>query len=71
MNARTLTDALGGHGSYGVACCPCHEDRDPSLSISDGLAEAEVALIDDPESVYALRRDRRQDPEFVGLTARE
>ncbi len=36
-----------------------------------GLAEAETALIDDADSVYALRRDRRQDPEFVGLTARE
>ena len=35
------------------------------------LAEAEVALIDDDDSADALRRDRRQGPEFVGLTARE
>ena len=37
-DARTITDALGGRwsGSNGMARCPCHEDRDPSLSISDG-----------------------------------
>ena len=36
--ARTITDALGGRwsGSGGMARCPCHEDRTPSLSISDG-----------------------------------
>jgi len=36
--ARTITDALGGHwhGSYGMVSCFCHEDRNPSLSISDG-----------------------------------
>jgi len=38
MRAETLTRALGGrwHGSYGAACCPAHEDRNPSLSIKDG-----------------------------------
>ena len=38
MNAREICDALSGHwhGSYGTARCPCHEDRTPSLSISDG-----------------------------------
>ena len=37
-DARTITDALGGrwHSSGGMARCPCHEDRTPSLSISDG-----------------------------------
>ncbi len=37
-DAHSITTALGGHwhGSYGMARCPCHEDRDPSLSISDG-----------------------------------
>ncbi len=37
-DARAIIAALGGHwnGSYGMACCPCHEDRNPSLSISDG-----------------------------------
>ena len=38
MNAQELTAALGGrwHGSYGTARCPAHEDRNPSLQISDG-----------------------------------
>lgn len=38
MRARDLTTALGGHwhGQYGMACCPAHEDRSPSLSIADG-----------------------------------
>jgi hypothetical protein len=38
MTARSLTKALGGrwHGSYGTACCPAHDDRRPSLSVSDG-----------------------------------
>lgn len=38
MNAEHLTRALNGrwHGSYGTACCPSHEDKNPSLQISDG-----------------------------------
>lgn len=38
MDARGLTRALHGnwHGSYGTAKCPAHDDRSPSLSISDG-----------------------------------
>ncbi len=38
MTARTITDALDGRwsGSDGMVRCPCHEDRTPSLSISDG-----------------------------------
>ena len=38
MNAHAICEALGGrwHGSYGMARCPCHEDRTPSLAISDG-----------------------------------
>jgi hypothetical protein len=37
-DAREITRALGGrwHGSYGVCKCPAHEDRSPSLSVSDG-----------------------------------
>ena len=37
-DARTLTLALRGkwYGRYGVACCPAHGDRKPSLSLSDG-----------------------------------
>ena len=39
MTATELVAALGGrmHGkSGGAACCPAHEDRNPSLSITDG-----------------------------------
>ena len=39
MTARAMIEALPGgrwHGSYGTVCCPCHEDHNPSLSISDG-----------------------------------
>ncbi|MEM7778064.1 MAG: toprim domain-containing protein [Pseudomonadota bacterium] len=38
MRAERLTRALGGtwHGGYGMACCPAHNDRTPSLSIRDG-----------------------------------
>ncbi|MHC2489361.1 toprim domain-containing protein [Sinorhizobium meliloti] len=37
-SARDLTTALGGiwRGSYGMAQCPAHDDRSPSLSIRDG-----------------------------------
>ncbi|MDK1385118.1 toprim domain-containing protein [Sinorhizobium sp. 8-89] len=37
-SARELTSALGGiwRGSYGMAKCPAHDDRSPSLSIRDG-----------------------------------
>lgn len=36
--ARRLTKALGGiwYGASGMACCPAHDDRKPSLSISPG-----------------------------------
>ena len=39
MNAQELTRALSGrwHGSYGTAKCPAHDDREPSLSIRDGV----------------------------------
>ncbi len=38
MSAEALTRALNGrwHGSYGVARCPSHEDKTPSLSVRDG-----------------------------------
>jgi hypothetical protein len=38
MNAAELTKALGGmwHRRYGLARCPAHADRSPSLSIGDG-----------------------------------
>ncbi len=39
MNARELTTALKGrwNGSSGTARCPAHDDREPSLSIRDGV----------------------------------
>ena len=38
MRAESLTCKLGGrwHRNYGMAPCPAHEDRRPSLSIKDG-----------------------------------
>ena len=38
MDAQQLTASLNGrwHRSYGTACCPAHDDRTPSLKISDG-----------------------------------
>ena len=40
MNAETIAKALGGRKAGGgwVACCPAHEDREPSLSITDAKA---------------------------------
>jgi putative DNA primase/helicase len=37
MDARGITLAFGGRwaGSYGLARCPSHEDRTPSLKVSD------------------------------------
>ena len=39
MNAEDFTRALGGrwHGTYGTARCPAHDDREPSLSVRDGV----------------------------------
>jgi hypothetical protein len=45
VTAAELTRLLGGqwrgrgHGSYGVARCPAHDDGNPSLSIRDGNGE--------------------------------
>ena len=38
MTAETIAKALGGRKAGGawMACCPAHEDRVPSLSISSG-----------------------------------
>src|SRR5262245_6044014 len=39
-NARKITEKLGGklHGNlnYGSACCPCHDDKTPSMTIRTG-----------------------------------
>ena len=39
MNAQEITKALGGrwHGAYGTARCPAHDDREPSLSVRNGV----------------------------------
>ncbi len=39
MTAREITRALDGRwqGAYGMAHCPAHDDREPSLSIRDGV----------------------------------
>jgi hypothetical protein len=39
MRAADIIRQLGGrmHGNYGLARCPAHEDRSPSLSISEGV----------------------------------
>lgn len=38
MNAEQITRALHGkwYRSYGLACCPAHGDKRPSLSLADG-----------------------------------
>lgn len=37
MGAREIVKALGGrwHGNYGMARCPVHDDREPSLKVRD------------------------------------
>lgn len=44
MNARDIVKALQGrwHGSYGMARCPCHVDKTPSLKVSDGATSVVV-----------------------------
>ncbi|MEE9290221.1 MAG: toprim domain-containing protein [Alphaproteobacteria bacterium] len=63
MNAEMLTKDLGGcwHGTYGIACCPAHEDKNPSFSIRDGdggnlLTHCFSGC--SPEAVWAALRDR-------------
>ena len=38
MTAREIVKALEGRwsGNSGIACCPSHDDHDPSLSVSEG-----------------------------------
>lgn len=44
MSALEITRALKGQwlGRYGVACCPAHNDKSPSLQISDGGVDVTV-----------------------------
>lgn len=45
-NAHEITAALGGRwcGSYGMARCPTHDDKTPSLQISDGDKKDDVVV---------------------------
>ena len=44
MDARSLTKALGGrwYGRYGMARCPAHDDRTPSLKVRNEVIRAET-----------------------------
>lgn len=43
MTAREIVNALGGrwHGTYGMARCPVHTDRTPSLKVRDDARKAD------------------------------
>ena len=62
-NARSLTDALDGrwHGSYGTACCPAHEDLDPSLSITERDGKAALRWMREGRRVRIARPPRGSD----------
>jgi hypothetical protein len=83
MKAADIVKALGGKmrtRSAGLACCPAHEDRSPSLSIADGedgkilircFAGCEQVAV-----VAALRRlglwpERTSDPPPISQAERE
>ena len=60
--AREITKALGGQwrGSYGTARCPAHDDKNPSLSITerDGKLLTNCHAGCDSESVWRGLQDR-------------
>lgn len=73
-DARTLTQSLGGkwYGRYGLACCPAHGDRKPSLSLADApdgrlllnckTGCAFTDILDALRARGALSRDYRPEP---------
>lgn len=73
-DARTLTQSLGGkwYGRYGLACCPAHGDRKPSLSLADApdgrlllnckTGCAFTDILDALRSRGMLSRDYRPEP---------
>ncbi len=70
MTARDLTKALRGqwHGSYGTARCPAHDDRRPSLSITEHSGKLLVCCHAncDQQAVWRALRDRGLLPEREG-----
>lgn len=81
-DARTLTQSLGGkwYGRYGLACCPAHGDRKPSLSLADApdgrlllnckTGCAFTDILDALRSRGALSRDYRPEPPSPAEMAR-
>ncbi|WP_062561004.1 DUF7146 domain-containing protein [Paracoccus aminovorans] len=73
-DAHTLTQSLGGkwYGRYGLACCPAHGDRKPSLSLADApdgrlllnckTGCAFIDILDALRARGALSRDYRPEP---------
>ena len=63
MNAENLTRALGGkwHGRRGMALCPAHDDKNPSLAIRDG---------DDGKVLFRCHAGCPQDAVLDGLNRR-
>jgi len=64
-DAKTLTQSLGGEwhddSGYGTACCPAHDDKNPSLSISPGDMRRVVVRCHagcDQQAVIGALRDR-------------
>ena len=59
MTAETIAKALGGRKAGGgwMARCPAHDDREPSLSISDAQGRQGARAL--PCRMRPARRDRR------------
>lgn len=63
QRARQIVADMGGrwHGSYGMVCCPAHDDRNPSLQISPGKKAVLVkcwAGCDRKDVLAAMRQQR-------------
>jgi hypothetical protein len=60
--AEDITRALGGkwHGRYGTACCPAHDDSNPSLRLKDGETTVLVTCYAgcEPRAVITALRER-------------
>jgi hypothetical protein len=62
-DAQTTSEALGGKrsGAGYLACCPAHDDRNPSLRISDG---------DNGKVIVNCKAGCSQDAVIAALTER-